>query len=188
MCGKALFLDRDGTINIDKGYLYKIEDFEFIKGAVDALRIAQEEGYKLIIISNQSGIARGYYTENDFELLNNWMILELKSRGVHIDAVYYCPHLPDAIIPQYRIKCSCRKPGISLFEKAAKEQSISFENSWCIGDRMRDLSICEVYSIRGILIGNSEQERIIKEVQTGQRKRIEYAPDLLNAVKNIIYS
>ena len=109
---KAVFLDRDGTINIDKGYLYRISDFEFLPGAVEALRNLQEAGYLLIIITNQSGIGRGYYTEEDFAVLTDYMKGELSKSGVNISGVYYCPHLPDAEVERYRKICTCRKPGI----------------------------------------------------------------------------
>ena len=102
---KAVFLDRDGTINVEKNYLHKIEDFEFLSGVIEGLSLLNNSGYKLIIITNQSGIGRGYYTENDFITLNNWMLDVLKSNGIIISKVYYCPHLPDAKIEKYRMDC-----------------------------------------------------------------------------------
>lgn len=95
---KAIFLDRDGTINVDKKYLHKIEDFEFLPGVLDGMKMLQNAGYLLIVITNQSGIGRGYYSEKDFEILNSWMLGELESKGIHIARVYYCPHLPNAKI------------------------------------------------------------------------------------------
>ena len=121
----AVFLDRDGTINMDKDFVCRIEDFEFLPGAIEGLKLLQDAGYLLIIITNQSGIARGYYTEADFHKLNDWMLTELQEHyGVKIDAVYYCPHLPstdELVAPElkkYRVSCTCRKPQIGLFEKA----------------------------------------------------------------------
>ena len=156
MSNKAIFLDRDGTINVDKGYVYKIEDFEFLPGAIEALRLLQEAGFILIIITNQSGIARGYYTKEDFERLNRWMLTELERHGVHIAAVYYCPHLPaekgeniPLELKKYRINCSCRKPKLELFEKAIRDFNIDLSQSFAIGDKPRDCTICEVTECRG---------------------------------------
>ena len=153
MSNKAIFLDRDGTINIDKGYVYRVEDFEFLPGAIEALRLLQEAGFILIIITNQSGIARGYYTEEDFERLNRWMLTELERHGVHIAAVYYCPHLPDAEVERYRKICTCRKPETGLFERAVHDFDIDLSLSYAVGDKERDCSICLKSECRGFLIG-----------------------------------
>ena len=149
---KAAFLDRDGTINIDKNYLYKIEDFEFIPGAIETMRKLKELGYLLVIITNQSGIARGYYTEEDFYTLTEWMKEVLLNKGISIDGVYYCPHLPDAEMKKYKVECNCRKPKTGLFYKAAMELNIDIDNSIAIGDKMRDLAICDETMCRGFLI------------------------------------
>lgn len=151
----AVFLDRDGTINVDKGYIYRIEDFEYLEGAVEGLELLQEAGYLLIIVTNQSGMARGYYTEEKYTKLNRWMISDLANRGVHIAGTYYCPHLPQGIVPEYSIQCSCRKPMTDLFEKAARELDIRWKGSCAIGDKERDLCICEKYPVRGILLSDS---------------------------------
>ena len=112
---KAIFLDRDGTINVDKGYLYEIDAFELLPGVISALNMFRNLGFLLIIITNQSGIARGYYSERQYHLLNDWMIKMLMSKNVPIDASYYCPHHPDAKIDKYRIDCQCRKPQIGYW-------------------------------------------------------------------------
>jgi len=153
MSNKAVFLDRDGTINVEKNYLYKIEDFEYITGVPDALKILSDLGYLLVIITNQSGIARGYYTEEDYLRLNDWMIKDLKKRGIKIAGSYYCPHHPEAAVSKYRKLCDCRKPGIAMFEKAIREFDIDPEKSYAIGDKERDLEICKTTAIRGFLIG-----------------------------------
>lgn len=169
-----MFLDRDGTINADKNYLYKAEDFEFLTGAVEALRLLQSHGFLLIIITNQSGIARGYYTENDFLTLNEWMLGRLKESGVSIAKVYYCPHLPDAKIPEYRKICTCRKPSTGLFEQAVKDFDIDMAGSFAIGDKLRDCAVCETTECRGFLIGGN--------VSTG---KIQCVSSLLEAAKII---
>ena len=161
---KAVFLDRDGTINVDKHYLYKIEEFEFLSGAVEGMRALQEAGYLLIIVTNQSGIGRGYYTEEAFHTLNQWMIETLERQGVHITAVYYCPHLPDAALPEYRQECSCRKPKLGMYYQAAKEWNIDFTKSIAIGDNLRDCAICQAEGCRGILIGCENRKYTDQEV------------------------
>lgn len=150
--GKAVFLDRDGTINIDKKYLYKIEEFEFLPGVLNGLRWFKEAGYLLVIIMNQSGIGRGYYTEQQYYELENWMLEKLEKAGAGIDAVYHCPHLPDAPIEKYRKMCNCRKPKKGMFEQAIKDYDIDVEESIVIGDKMRDLVLCENGITQGYLV------------------------------------
>lgn len=166
MGNKAVFLDRDGTINADKNYLYRAEDFEFLPGAVEALRMLQSHGFLLIIITNQSGIARGYYTENDFLSLTEWMLDRLKESGVNIAKVYYCPHLPDAKIPEYRKICDCRKPETGLFEEAAREFDVDMAKSFAVGDKMRDCSVCEKTECRGFIIGGNSVSPKIRNVSS----------------------
>jgi D-glycero-D-manno-heptose 1,7-bisphosphate phosphatase len=147
---KAIFLDRDGTINVDKNYLYKIEDWEFIDGAIEGLQILQELEFKLIVITNQSGIARGYYTEKDAQIIFDFMMDELKKSGVMIDHVYYCPHMDG--------ECDCRKPKLGLFYKSQKDFDINFSKSYAIGDKLRDLSICERENVRGFLLTHESKD------------------------------
>lgn len=149
MKNKAIFLDRDGTINVDKGYVYKIEDFEWIKGTIEALEILQNLGYKLIVISNQSGIARGYYTKEEAETLFKYMETELKEKNIIIAKSYYCPH--------YKEGCNCRKPKLELFYKAQKEFNIDFKESYAIGDKLRDLAICDKEGVQGYLLNDDEE-------------------------------
>lgn len=152
---KAAFLDRDGTINADKDYLYRIEDFEYIDGAVDGLRALRDMGYLLVIVTNQSGIARGYYTEEDYRRLERWLRADLRAKGVEIAGIYYCPHHPRARIEKYRRDCDCRKPKTGLFHRAAEELDIDLDASLAIGDKLRDLSICKGSGARGILLDQS---------------------------------
>lgn len=141
---KAVFLDRDGTINVDKNYLYKIEDWEFIDGVIEGLQILQRLGFKLIVITNQSGIARGYYTEQDAIKIFDYMINELAKKDIKIEKVYYCPHVGN--------ECNCRKPKLGLFYKAQKDFDIDFSHSYAIGDKLRDLEICNKENVKGFLL------------------------------------
>ena len=129
---KAVFFDRDGVINIDTGYVGRIEDFTFVKGIVSAMQHAQQQGYLLIIVTNQSGIGRGYYTEDDFQQLTAWMKSEFARLGVNIDAVFHCPHTDQD-------NCGCRKPKAGMLLQAITEFDIDRDNSWMIGDSERDI-------------------------------------------------
>ncbi|WP_122894010.1 D-glycero-beta-D-manno-heptose 1,7-bisphosphate 7-phosphatase [Arcobacter peruensis] len=131
---KALFLDRDGVINKEKNYLYKIEDFEFIDGVFETCRYFQEKGYLLIIVTNQAGIARGKYTEDDYQVLTKWMIQEFKNEGVNIAKVYHCPHHPN-----FSGECDCRKPKPKMIRDAIKEFNIDISKSILVGDKNTDI-------------------------------------------------
>lgn len=131
---KALFLDRDGVINKEKNYLYKIEDFEFIDGVFETCRYFQDLGYLIIIITNQAGIARGIYTENDFEILTDWMLEKFETQGIKISKVYHCPHHPD-----FSRKCECRKPSPGMLLKAKETFSIDMKSSILVGDKESDI-------------------------------------------------
>ncbi len=128
---KIILLDRDGIINEDLSYVHKIEDIVFLDGIFDLLRVLQEEGYRLYIVTNQSGIGRGYYTEEDLIKLNKWMLGQFKKRDVEIKNIFYCPHVSGD-------KCACRKPKIGMVKELLKEKDIDHENSWVIGDKDSD--------------------------------------------------
>ena len=131
---KALFLDRDGVINIEKNYLHKINDFEFIEGIFDLCNCFQNLGYQIFVVTNQSGIARGYYTEQDFEKLSVWMKTKFQEKDINITDIFHCPHHPDI-----SGKCECRKPNPGMLLKAAKIYNIDLKNSIIIGDKERDI-------------------------------------------------
>lgn len=131
---KALFLDRDGVVNVEKNYLYKIDDFELMEGIVDVCRAYEAKGYLIIIVTNQSGISRGYYSENDFKHLSEWMIDHFKALGVTLSRIYHCPH-HESIDGQ----CDCRKPEPGMFLEAQKDFDIDMKNSVMIGDNERDI-------------------------------------------------
>lgn len=183
---KAVFLDRDGTINVEKHYLHRIEDFEFLPGVVEGLKMLQDAGYLLVIITNQSGIGRGYYTEEDFHKLNEWMLQTLKDKGVEIAKVYYCPHLPDAKVVAYRKDCECRKPKLGMYEQAIKDLEITLEGSYAIGDKIRDCAICSSTPCKGFLIADREKPEIIQEVKMHRYNNVSYAFDLEAAAKLIV--
>lgn len=134
---KAIFLDRDGTINVEKQYMYRIEDFEWIRNADKAIAKLKQLGYLVIVTSNQSGIGRGYYTKNDVEMLHNYMNnLLLQSTGTTIDAFYFCPHTDENY-------CNCRKPKLGMYLSAQREFDIDLRNSYLVGDRLTDIVASE---------------------------------------------
>lgn len=136
---KAIFLDRDGTINVDKGYVHRVEDFEFMERVPEAIAWMKQLGYLVIVLSNQSGVARGFFREQDVECLHRYINERLAEYGTGIDAFYYCPHHPQAVVETYRRECNCRKPGTGLLLQALQDYSIDLEKSWVVGDRERDL-------------------------------------------------
>ena len=152
---KAVFLDRDGTINIEKHYLYKVSDFEYRDGALEGLKTLTDMGYVLVIVTNQSGIARGYYTVNDYLSLDQWLKNDLAQRGIYISGSYFCPHLSGGANSKYAKECDCRKPKTALFWRAARELNIDMDLSFAVGDKERDLSICDESGVRGILLSEN---------------------------------
>ena len=136
---KAVFLDRDGTINVDTGFTHKIHQFE--KGAIEGLQLLQNSDYKLIIITGQSGIGRGYYTEEDYFKFMQYMYSQLRRNGIKIDKDYFCPHHPTEAIGEYKINCNCRKPKIGMLEQAAQDFDIDLLESWVIGDKTDDIEM-----------------------------------------------
>ncbi|QIQ20655.1 D-glycero-beta-D-manno-heptose 1,7-bisphosphate 7-phosphatase [Zophobihabitans entericus] len=129
----AIFLDRDGTINIDYNYVHTIDKFHFIDGVIDACAELQKMGFLLVITTNQSGIGRKIFTQEQFDQLTEWMDWSLADRGVELDGIYYCPHAPEDG------ECECRKPGPGMLLTAAKDLKIDVANSYMVGDRVSDL-------------------------------------------------
>ena len=146
----AIFFDRDGTLNVDTHYLYKPEEFRWIEDAPAALRWANDHGYLAVVITNQSGVARGFYTEADVEKLHRWMNERLAEVDAHIDAFYYCPHHPEGAVAKYRKHCDCRKPGTALIEEACRALHIERSASFFIGDAERDMACAARSGLRGV--------------------------------------
>jgi len=129
---KVVFFDRDGVINVEKNYLHKIEDFEFINGTFNTMHYLQNLGYKIVIVTNQSGIGRGYYTLEQYNTLTKWLKEQFEIKNIEISAIFCCPHAPDE-------NCTCRKPRIGMIEQASKIIDINYKNSWLIGDKSSDI-------------------------------------------------
>lgn len=172
---RAIFLDRDGIINIDKGYVYRIDDFEFCDGIFDICRHFNTLGYALIVVTNQSGIGRGYYSENDFNKVTHWMLESFRRNQVHITAVYHCPHRPDQ-------ECSCRKPRPGMLLQAAKEHRINLSKSWLIGDKKSDIEAAIAAGVGNTILIDHSGER------DDRKNKIDHILGSVKAAKDIIVS
>lgn len=137
--GQALFIDRDGVINVDHEYVCRIEDFTFIDGVFEACRRFRAAGWRLVVITNQAGIAYGLYTETDFHNLNHWMMERFRAAGVPLDAVYHCPHHPRGQVPEYSRVCPCRKPAPGMILRARDELGLDLGASVLVGDKETDI-------------------------------------------------
>lgn len=178
---RAVFLDRDGTINEEKEYLYRIEDFMFVPGAPEAIRLLNEAGFVVVVVTNQSGVARGYYTEEDVEALHRHIDRELARHGAHVDAWLYCPHHPSGN-GRYALACSCRKPLPGMLREAARGLGIDLGRSLMIGDKLIDIESGRAAGCRSILVrsgyGAGEEALVPGDV--------EVHGDLLGAVRALL--
>ena len=150
---RVIFLDRDGVINEDFGYVYEINKFHFINGVFEACKYFISLGYEIIIITNQSGIGRGYYSKDNFLELTLWMTNKFKENGINILNTYFCPHSPNE-------KCDCRKPNIGMIQQSLNDFSIDLENSWLIGDKMSDIQTAINANIKNYILINAEKQNI----------------------------
>lgn len=173
MATKTIFLDRDGVINKEINYLYRQDDFEFIDGIFDACRYFESIGYKIIIITNQSGIARGFYTEDEFKLLTNWMLSKFIDQRINILDIFYCPHDP-------KFNCECRKPRPGMFLMAKKKYNIDMSKSWMIGDKEIDITASSAAGVQNSILVRSGH--IIDEKNSNAK----FIIDSINSVINII--
>jgi D-glycero-D-manno-heptose 1,7-bisphosphate phosphatase len=146
----AAFLDRDGVLNVDHGYAHRIEQLEWVEGAIEAVGLLNRAAYYVLVITNQSGIARGLYDQASVESFHAYMQQALAAHGAHIDAFYYCPHHPDGVIKSLAVRCRCRKPGTGLLEQAASQWPIELGASFFIGDKDDDMGAAAAFNIRGI--------------------------------------
>lgn len=167
-CKPAVFLDRDGVLNVDHGYVATPERWEWIPGARDAVKWCNDHGYLVVVVTNQSGIGRGYYEEAQFFHLMRWVNDQLRAMGGHIDAVYHCPHHPEAVVSRFRRACDCRKPGPGLIDRAVAEWDIDLGRSVMIGDCPRDMEAAAARGLPGYLFPGGDLCFFLK---TTARKR-----------------
>ena len=148
----AVFLDRDGTINVEKHYLHKVEDFEFIPGALQAIKTLKNAGYSVVVVTNQSGIARGYFSFDDVTRLHEHIQKELAVAGTAIDAFYLCPHHPEKGLGKFRKECDCRKGKPGLLFQASADLDIDLPRSFMVGDKLADIEAGENAGCQPILV------------------------------------
>ena len=147
----ALFLDRDGVINVDRGYVSRIEDFEWIEGAIETIKAFNDRSWWVFIVTNQSGVARGLYTEADMEGLHLWMRAELAKRGARIDRIYHCPYHAEGVIERYKRDSFDRKPRPGMLLQAMTDYPVIRERSMLIGDKEADLEAAKAAGVEGFL-------------------------------------
>jgi len=183
---QAVFLDRDGVITREPPhYAHRLDQLELVPKSTEAIRLLNENGILVVIVSNQAGIAHGYYKEEDAEFFNQAMRRELAEEGAHIDAIYYCPHHPEAKIDVYRIDCEYRKPKPGMLKKAARELEIDLKQSFMIGDKLIDIEAGRRAGCRTILVKTGYGS---EEVRRNNVECDYIADDLYHAVEHILSS
>jgi len=180
---RAVFLDRDGTINVEKDYLYRVEDFAFLAGAPQAIKSLKDAGFLVIVVTNQSGVARGYFDEADVDRLHRHIQAELARYATAIDAFYVCPHHPQQSADHDQTPCNCRKGKPGMLLQAAADFDIDLSSSWMVGDKLADVQAGEGAGCRPILVltGYGSQERL--KLDEG---RAEICADLIAAANLIL--
>ena len=153
---RAVFLDRDGTLNVEIHYLYKTEDLKFIPGIIEAIRYWNNKGYIVVVVTNQAGVARGYYREDDVIRLHDYINRQLNLSGAHIDAFYYCPHHAEYGIGKYKVECNCRKPKTGMLDRAIADFNIDVRESYLFGDKQSDIEAGEKAGIRSFLVDGKQ--------------------------------
>jgi len=183
----AVFLDRDGTINEQMGYVNHISRFVLLPGTAEGIRLLNSHGYLAIVLSNQSGVARGYFPMALIDRVHAHMEDLLAKEGAHIDGIFFCPHYPRGIVPEYSVACDCRKPGTGMVQKACEKFDIDMRNSYVIGDRCSDIELAVRSHLQGIMVrtgyGLGDIEYVLPQKPF---KPHHIAEDLLHAVCWII--
>lgn len=169
---RAVFLDRDGTLNVNFGYVHRRQEWEWIEGALTALKSLYDNGFALVVVTNQAGIARGYYQPADVDALHAWMRAELSDHGIELSGIYYCPHHPDFGLRQ---PCSCRKPEPGMLIQAAGDLRLDLANSWIIGDQVSDARAGLRAGTRAVLVGHDVPDGDPVEGPSGS---FHHAPDI----------
>ena len=187
MANKAVFLDRDGTINEEVGYVNHIERFHLLPRVGQAIRLLNQHGWKAVVITNQSGVARGYFPESLVHQVHQKMQYLLKGEGAYLDGIYYCPHHPDIGIPPYRQNCRCRKPATGLIEEAVKALDLDCSRSYVVGDRGMDIEFARQVGSKAILVLTGYGKGEWEYFRDHWKVKPDYvAQDLLEAVQWIL--
>jgi len=182
--GKAAFLDRDGTIIQENGYISQIKQIELIPGSIEAIKRLKLLGYKIIVITNQSGVAQGYFTEKTLKKVHGYLQKELKKNKAGWDGIYYCPHHPRVGLKRYLKNCNCRKPKTGLVKLAVREHKLKLKDSVVIGDKLFDVGLGKNAKIKSILVLTGHGKKEAKKIGTFPKSRPDFiAKNLLEAVQ-----
>ena len=186
----AVFLDRDGTINEEVGYLDSLDKLKIIPGAYEAIRLINESGMKAVVISNQAGVARGFFTEDFVKITHEHLQAALRQKGAYIDNFYYCPHHPTDGIDPYRKDCNCRKPAPGMLLQAAHDLDIDLTRSYLVGDRFRDMEAANKVGVKGVLVKTGYGQELLQDdgpdKAAPENKPDFIAADILEAVRWIL--
>jgi D-glycero-D-manno-heptose 1,7-bisphosphate phosphatase len=184
---KAVFLDRDGTVNEEVGYLTDLKKLRLIAGAGAAIKRLNEADFKVVLVTNQSGVARGYFPESLVHDAHKRLFEMLKSEGARVDAVYYCPHHPTAGNQQYTVECDCRKPRTGLIDRAVKDLAIDIRHSYLVGDKWSDIELAQRAGVYGVLVTSGFAHDDRGNIRSEQTKDPQFiAPSLFEAAVWII--
>lgn len=183
----AVFLDRDGTINEEVGYLEHSDRLMVLPRVVEAIRLLNENNLLAVLVTNQSGVARGYFPESAVNEVHERLKNILKEEGAHLDGIYYCPHHPDVGLPEYRLDCDCRKPRTGMIEKAAKDLDIDISRSYMVGDKIIDVEFAHKAGAKGIMVMTGYGREELKHFSHEWKVHPDHiADDLYDAVKWIL--
>jgi D-glycero-D-manno-heptose 1,7-bisphosphate phosphatase len=183
MLNKAVFLDRDGVINFDYGYVHQISNFDIIPGVFDAMKLLHDAGYKLIVITNQAGIARGLYNTTDYENLTKHMVKLFARKNINFSGIYHCPHHPNkSIIKKLNINCNCRKPRTGMIQKAENDHKLNLQECWLVGDKLSDIQAGNTSKLAGNILVNPTHDN------SREQNKFNYflAENLLDASRIIV--
>jgi len=170
---KTIFLDRDGVINKDNNYVYKVVDFEFITGIFDLCLYLKDLGYEIVIVTNQSGIARGFFNETQYQTLTNWILTQFKNKQINILDILHCPHGPKS-------ECNCRKPMPGMFLQAKTKYNINMQKSWMIGDSERDIIAANLAGIENTILVTAPPKKV------GGKTQAKFVTNSINNSREII--
>ena len=164
----AVFFDRDGVLNVDRGYIYRREELGWMPGAIETIKMLNERGYFVFVVTNQSGIARGFFQEDDVYQFHSYMAEEVEKRGAVIHSFYFCPHHPKGMVEEYSIVCHCRKPLPGLIEQACREWPVDLKGSFLIGGKQQDIGAANAAGIPGYLFSEGSLYDFVQGILRNQ--------------------